>query len=77
MSKMVTLEIPQSEWEKFKEELTRTATILKEQQRESEERRERIVSRDARRQQIVAEIDRRLANVDKLLGYAENAHQLR
>lgn len=76
MSKMVTLEIPQSEWEKLKEELIRTAAILKEQQRESEERRERIVSRDARRQQVTAEIDRRLANVDKLLGDAENVRQL-
>ena len=37
MSKMITLEIPQSEWEKLKEELIRTAAILKEQQRESED----------------------------------------
>lgn len=77
MSKMVTLEIPQNEWEQFKEELIRTAAILKEQQRESEERRERIMSHDARRQQIMAEIDRRLANVDKYLGDTEIARQLR
>ena len=68
MSKMVTLKIPQSEWEQFKEELIRTAAILKEQQRESEERRERIMSHDARRRQVMAEINRRLANVDKYLG---------
>ena len=73
MSKMITLEIPQGELEKIKEELIRTAAILKEQQRESEERRERILSRDARRQQVMAEIDRRLANVDKLLGNTKSA----
>ena len=73
MSKMITLEIPQGELEKIKEELIRTAAILKEQQRESEERRARILSRDARRQQVMAEIDRRLANVDKLLGNTEGA----
>ena len=70
MEKMITLEVPQSEWEKFNEELIRTATILKEHQRESEERRERMVSGDARRLAVFAEIDRRLANVDKLMGYA-------
>jgi hypothetical protein len=70
MEKMITLEIPQSDWEKFKEELIRVAAVLKEQQRESEERRKRIVSGDARRQQVMAEIDRSLANVDKHLGYA-------
>ena len=77
MSKMITLEIPQSEWEKLEKELIRTTAILKEQQRESEERRERIVSHDAKRQRIMAEIDRRLANVDKYLGHAESAGQLR
>jgi hypothetical protein len=77
MSKTVTLEIPQSEWEKFKEELIRTAAILKERKRESDERWERMADYDARHAQRMAEIDRRLANVDKYLGSSEIADNLR
>jgi hypothetical protein len=77
MSKMVTLEVPQNEWEQFKEELIRTATILKEHKRESDERWERLADYDARHAQRMAEIDRRLANVDKYLGSTEVAHNVR
>lgn len=38
MSKTLTLEIPQSEWDKFQKELIRAIAVLQEQQRESEER---------------------------------------
>ncbi|NOT62342.1 MAG: hypothetical protein HOP19_19210 [Acidobacteria bacterium] len=74
MEKMITLEIPQSDWEKFKEELIRTAVILKEHQRESEERWERTADYDSRHEQRMAEIDRRLANVGKYLGSTESAY---
>jgi hypothetical protein len=77
MSEMITLEIPRSEWEKFKEELIRMVTIMQEHKRESDERWERMAAYDDRHQQMMAEIDRRLANVDRYLGDAEIAHQLR
>ena len=70
MEKMITLEIPQTELEKFKEELIRTTAILKEHKRESDERWERTAGYNSRHEQRMAEIDRRLANVDKYLGYA-------
>jgi hypothetical protein len=75
MSKTVTLEIPQSELEKFNLELTRTVAILQEQQRESDERWERLARLDDRFKQMMAEITRRLENVDKYLGDTEVAHQ--
>jgi hypothetical protein len=67
MEKMITLEIPQSDWNRFKEELIRTATILTEHKRESDERWERAAGYDLRHEQYMAEIDRRLANVGKYL----------
>lgn len=74
MSEMITLEIPRSEWEKLKEELIRTVTIMQEHKRESDERWARMAAYDERHQQMMAEIDRRLANVDRYLGDAEIAH---
>jgi hypothetical protein len=71
----VTLEIPQSELEKFNLELTRTVAILQEQQRESEERWERLARLDDRFKQMMAEITKRLENVDKYLRDTEVAHQ--
>jgi hypothetical protein len=76
MSKMVTLEISQSEWEQFKEELVRTIAIMQERKRESDERWERMAGYDDRHQQMMAEIDRRLANVDKYLGGTQITHHL-
>jgi hypothetical protein len=65
MSKTVTLEIPQSELEKFNLELTRTVAILQEQQRESEEQWERLARLDDRFKQMMVEITKRLENVDR------------
>ncbi len=76
MSKMIPLEIPQSEWEQFKEELIRVVAIMQEHKRESDERWERMAAYDERHAQMMAEIDRRLANVDKYLGGAEIGHHL-
>ena len=75
MSKTVTLEIPQSELEKFNLELTRTVAILQEQQRESEERWERLARLDAQFKQMMAEIVKGLENVGKYLGDTEVARQ--
>ena len=75
MSKTVTLEIPQSELEKFNLELTRTVAILQEQQRESEERWERLARLDDQFKQMMIEITKRLENVGKYLGDTEVARQ--
>ncbi len=75
MSKTVTLEIPQSELERFNLELTRTVTLLQAQHRESEERQERLARLDAQFQQMMAEIMKGLENVGKYLGDTEVARQ--
>ena len=68
MNKTVTLEIPQSEWKKFNEELIRTIAVMQEQQRESEERWERIVKLRAESEEIKRETRKARENVEKLLG---------
>ncbi len=77
MNKTVTLEIPQSEWEKFTIELARFVAILQEQQKESEERWERIVELKAETAMMKEELRRRLQDVDKYLGGTEAVGQLR
>jgi hypothetical protein len=76
-NKTVTLEIPQSEWERFTIELARVVAILQEHQRESEERWERIEALKAETAVIKEELRRRLQDVDKHLGNSEIAGQLR
>lgn len=76
MEKMITLEIPQSEWEKFKEELIRMTAILQERQRESDERWERIAALNAENDRLMAELKRRRADVEILLGSPEAALHL-
>lgn len=77
MNKTVTLEIPQSEWEKFTIELARVVAILQEHQRESEERWEQIAVLKAETAVMKEELRRRLQDVDKYLGNPEIAGQLR
>lgn len=70
MNKTVTLEIPQSEWEKFNIELAKLAAVMQEQQRESEERWERIAEIRAEREKIKQETKIARENVEKhLVGY--------
>ncbi len=76
-NKTVTLEIPQSEWEKFTIELARVVAILQEQQKESDERWERISELKTETAKMKEELGRRLQNVDKYLGSPEVAGQLR
>ncbi len=71
MNKTVTLEIPQSEWKKFNEELIRTVAVMQEQQRESEERWERIVELKMETSDLMQDLRRRLQDVDKHLGSSE------
>lgn len=75
MSKIVTWEIPQSELDRFNLELTRTVTLLQVQQRESEERQERLARLDAQFKQMMSEIVKGLENVGKYLGDTEIARQ--
>lgn len=68
MDKTVTLEIPQSEWKKFNEELIRAVAVMQEQQHESEERWERIAKLRAESEEIKRETRKARENVEKLLG---------
>jgi peptidoglycan hydrolase CwlO-like protein len=68
MNKTVTLEIPQSEWKKFNEELVRAVAVMQEQQRESEERWERIAKLQAESEKIKQQIREARENVEKYLG---------
>jgi len=71
MNKTVTLEIPQNEWKKFNEELVRAVAVMQEQQRESEERWERIVELKMETSDLMQDLRRRLQDVDKHLGSSE------
>ena len=77
MSKTLTLEIPQSEWDKFQKELIRAIAVLQEQQRESEERWTQISELKAETAQLREELQRRLQDVDKHLGSPETNRQSR
>lgn len=76
MEKMITLEIPQSEWEKFKEELVRATAVMQERKRESDERWERITALNAENDRLMAELKRRRADVEKHMGPLEIALHL-
>ncbi len=76
MNKTVTLEIPQSDWEKLSTELTRAVAVVQEQHRESEERWERIAMLDIQYKKMMEDIRRRLENVDKYLGFPESVHHV-
>ena len=67
MNNTVTLEIQQSDLEKFNLELTRVVAILQEHQRESEERRERIAGLQADSERIKQEIRKAREDVEKYL----------
>lgn len=67
MNKTITFEIPQSEWEKFNTELTRIVAVMQEQQRESEERQERITDIRAEREKIRRETKIARENAEKYL----------
>ena len=73
MEKMITLEIPQSEWERFKEEIIRMAAVMQERKRESDERWERMAALDVQYEQIMAQLRKEKANVEKHLGRGEFA----
>lgn len=75
MNKTVTLEIPQSDLEKFNLELARVVTILQGQQRESDERWERVTRLNRQFDQLMIEITKRLENVDKYLGDDDGSSQ--
>lgn len=77
MNNTVTLEIQQSDLEKFNLELTRVVAILQEHQRESEERWERIAELKAENTKLKDELRKRLQDVDKYLGSPEIVGQLR
>jgi len=68
MNKTVTLEIPQSELKKFNEELVRAVAVMQEQQRESEERWERIAKLQAESEKIKQQIREAREDVEKYLG---------
>lgn len=74
MNKTVTLEVPQSEWEKFRAELARAVAVMQEQQHESEERWMHIAELKAETLDLREELKRSLRNVDKHLGSLEAAH---
>lgn len=77
MSKNVTLEISQNEFNRFNEELVRVVAVMQEQQRESEERWEQITGLREETAKLRAELSQRLQDVDKYLGSFETARQLR
>jgi hypothetical protein len=66
-NKTVTLEIPQSEWERFTIELARVVAILQEHQRESDERWARIADLRAESERIKQESRKARENVEKYL----------
>lgn len=67
MSKTMTLEIPQGEWDKFQKELIRAIAVLQEQQRESEERWERITRSRAESEHVKQAIRKAREDVEKSL----------
>ena len=71
MNKTVTLEIPQSEWKKFNEELVRTIAVMHEQQRESDERWMHIAKLKTETSDLMQELRRRLQDVEQYLGSSE------
>ncbi|MGH9802691.1 MAG: hypothetical protein ACRD82_20180 [Blastocatellia bacterium] len=68
MNKTVTLEIPQSEWKKFNEELVRAVAVMQEQQRESEERWVRIAKLQTESEEIKRQIRKAREDVEKYMG---------
>ena len=72
MEKMITLEIPQSEWDKFKEELIRVVAIMQERKRESDERWERMAALDAEYEQLMKALRKERSNVAKHLDVLQN-----
>lgn len=70
MSKTMTFEISQSDLNRFNEELVRVVTVMQEQQRESEERRERITMLRDESEMIKNEIRKAREDVEKSLGAA-------
>ena len=67
MEKMITLEIPQSDWNRFNEELVRTAAIMQERKRASDERWERMIALDAEYEQLMKVLRKERGNVAKHL----------
>ncbi|MGE0886873.1 MAG: hypothetical protein AB7P14_25410 [Blastocatellales bacterium] len=70
MSKTMTFEISQSDINRFNEELVRVVTVMQEQQRESEERWERITMLRDESEMIKNEIRKAREDVEKSLGAA-------
>ncbi len=75
MEKMITLEIPQSEWEQFKEELIRAVAVMQERKRESDERWARIAELDAEYERLMKELRKERSNVAKYLDVPQSAFQ--
>ncbi len=73
MSKTMTFEISQSDFNRFNEELVRVVSVMQEQQRESDERWEQITGLREETAKLRAELGRRLQDVDKYLGSFETA----
>jgi hypothetical protein len=64
MGIITRMKLWRSEWRKLREEIIRTAAILRANQRESEECWACIYAYDAKQQQLMAEINQRLAALD-------------
>lgn len=76
MSKMITLEIPQNEWEQLKEELIGAAAVMQERKRESDERWKRIAALDAEYEQLMQALRKERINVARHLDISQNAFHL-
>lgn len=70
MNETVTVEIPKSEYDKFCEELPRVVAVMQEQQRESDERWERITKLRNESEMIKQDIRKAREDVEKSLGAA-------
>ena len=70
MNETVTVEIPKSEYDKFREELPRVVAVMQEQQRESDERWERITKLRNESEMIKQDIRKAREDVEKSLGAA-------
>jgi septal ring factor EnvC (AmiA/AmiB activator) len=76
MEKMITLEIPQSDWEKLKEELIRMVAVMQERQRESDERWQRIDALDAEYERLMQTLRKERRNVAEHLDLLQKPAQL-
>lgn len=70
MNETVTVEIPKSEYDKFREEIVRVVAVMQEQQRESDERWERIAKLRNESEMIKRDIRKAREDVEKSLGAA-------